>query len=349
MKELLAIVAFLSAAIVLIPFVACIGAKSVQPDKPQYSAITPVAVPKGVASAASGTLPAAAGAFRVLDVSTGKIEQIGAYDYICGVVAAEEPAEYHPEALKAQAVAAFTYALYHREYNLSHPGAFTEYHGADVSTDPATCKAYISEADAKREWGDDFAQEWPRIAAAVSAVQNKVILYNGKPIEAFFFDMSSGTTESSKDVWGEDLPYLQEVPSPGDTLAHGFETKVTMKTAEFRKKVAADYPDAKFTADPSKWVTTIRRSAAGGIITASVCGETFSGEKVRTLFGLRSANVRITYKNGEFLFDVKGYGHGVGMSQVGSEYMAAHGKNYEEILQWYYHGVKIADCSWTDI
>lgn len=359
MKELFAIIAILSVMILSIPFIACIGAHNVQSDKPQYSmsraatahlgSKTAVSKRKDAADAPAAALPASTGCFRVLDTDTGRIETIGAFDYVCGVVAAEEPAEYRPEALKAQAVAAFTYALYRRKFNLAHPGAASAGSGADVSTDPAVCDNFFSEADAKRAWGADFTRDWAKIESAVRAVQNKVILYDGHPIKAFFFDMSAGTTESSRDVWGEDLPYLQEVPSPGDTLAHGFETKVAFTAAALRKKVAAAYPDAQFAADPAKWIAGVKRSAAGGILTATVCGKTLTGEQIRTLFGLHSANAKISVQNNIFTFDVKGYGHGVGMSQVGSEYMAVQGKNYQQIITWYYRGAQIADCDWASI
>lgn len=284
--------------------------------------------------------------FKVLDVKTGKIENIGAIDYICGVVAAEEPASFHAEALKAQAVAAFTYAVYKREYNLANPGAVKEHKGADVCTDPNHCKAYLSEADAKKEWGSEFDSDWGKIHSAVEAVANKVMVYDGKPIIAVFCDMSSGITESSKDVWGADLPYLEEVPSIGDTLAPGFLATQTLTLAQFKRKVSAQYADASFSGDPSAWISDIKRSDAGGVVNAKVCGKTLRGETIRILLGLRSANFQVSYKNNIFTFTVKGYGHGVGMSQYGSEYLARQGKKWNEILMWYYKGVKITDYKW---
>lgn len=328
MKGMASCVAVFAALMLLVPLIVTGGTKTpaVQPDTIKKINETEV--------------------FRVMNVKTGKIENIGAYDYICGVVAAEEPAGFHTEALKAQAVAAFTYAVYRREDNLLKPSTNTVHKGADVCTDPNHCKAYLSKEDAQKEWGSSFDSDWTKISGAVAAVANKVMLYDNKPIIAVFSDMSSGTTESSKDVWGADLPYLTEVPSIGDTLAPGFESTVRLTKEQFQTKVKAKYADADFSADPSQWVSKITRSKAGGVISADICGKTITGENIRILLGLRSANFQVTWKDNIFTFNVKGYGHGVGMSQYGSDYLAGQGKKWDEILKWYYKGVTIGDYKW---
>ena len=297
-----------------------------------------------VASTAKTTAAAGNGlTFTLLDAKTGVVGEIGAYDYVCGVVAAEMPVTFHTEALKAQAVASYTYAVYRREYNRAHPDPNSAFKGADLSTDPKVCKAYLSKEDAKTKFGGNFARDWAKISGAVSAVSGKVMTYDGKPICAVFFSLSSGMTESSEDVWGAALPYLVSVKSEGDKLVSGWESDVTCKQAEFKRLVTEAYSDAAFDSDPSKWLTEIKRSQAGGVIQANLCGKTLHGEDIRKIFSLRSANFTLTYKDGAFVFDVKGYGHGVGMSQYGADYMAAQGKTWQDILTWYYTGIKIED------
>lgn len=281
--------------------------------------------------------------FRVLNVKTNKIETLGAIDYVCGVVAAEEYPSYQTETLKAQAVASFTYAVYRLEYNKKHPNATLEFKGADFSTDSASCKSYISKDDAKKLWGKNFDYDWNKIHDAVTSVANKIMVYNNVPIAAVYCAMSSGITESSKDVWGTDVPYLVEVQSVGDTLAPSFETKVTFTQDKFKQLVLAKYADAVFTDTPAQWIDKFVRSNAGGVITAEVCGKSLRGEDIRALFNLRSANFVLTYKNNTFTFDVKGYGHGVGMSQNGSNYLALQGKKWDEILNCYYKGIQIVN------
>lgn len=286
--------------------------------------------------------------FKILNVKSGKVEEIGAVDYVCGVVAAEMPYTFHTEALKAQAVASFTYAVYRREYNLKHPGAIPEHKGADLCTDYHHCKAYASKDELKAKWGANYDRNYQKIYDAVLSVANKTAVYNGEPIVAVFCSMSSGMTESSKDVWGTDLPYLVEVASEGDKLTPGYETSVSLSQNDVKAKISAQYKDAFFDADPSKWITDIKRSAAGGAVTANVCGKVLKGETVRNLFSLRSANFAVSYKKSAFTFEVKGYGHGVGMSQHGADYMAGQGKSYQDIIKWYYKGVEIQDYNWDN-
>jgi stage II sporulation protein D len=281
--------------------------------------------------------------FKVLNVKTNKIETLGAIDYVCGVVAAEIYPSFQTEALKAQAVASFSYAVYRLEYNKKNPNATSQFKGADFSTDSANCEAYISKDDAKKLWGKTFDYDWNKIHDAVTSVANKIMVYNNEPIAAVYCAMSSGITESSKDVWGTDVPYLVEVQSVGDTLAPSFETKVNITQDKFKQLVLAKYSNAVFSATPAQWIDKFVRSNAGGVITAEVCGKSLRGEDIRALFNLRSANFVLTYKNNTFTFDVKGYGHGVGMSQNGSNYMALQGRKWDEILNWYYKGVQIVN------
>jgi stage II sporulation protein D len=327
MKGFAATIAVFSGLMLLIPLIALGGGKTMQYSTSENSS--------GLTNINSIET------FRVLNVKTNKIETLGAVDYVCGVVAAEELPSFHTEALKAQAVASFTYTVHRLEYNKKHPNVTSEYRGADFSTDSASFNAYISKDDAKKLWGKNFDYNWNKIYDAVTSVANKIMVYNNEPITAVYCSMSSGITESSKDVWGTDEPYLVEVQSIGDTLAPGFETKVTFTQEQFKQKVLAKYSDATFSDTTSKWIDKFTRSSAGGVITAEVCGKKLRGEDIRSLFNLRSANFNLTYKDSVFTFVVKGYGHGVGMSQYGADYMALQGNNWEDILKRYYKGVEI--------
>ena len=332
MKDLLISCAIFAAIMLTIPLIVLVGGHPMNQSGSKYSS--------------SESKINNSHTFTVYNASTDRVTEIGMLDYICGVVAAEEPASFHTEALKAQAVAAFTNAVHHREYNRSTAGGNSLYKGADVSTDPSVCMAYLSRQDAQKKWGAHFERDWEKISEAVCSVADKVMIYDSQPIAAVFCSMSSGTTESSKDVWGTEIPYLEETASIGDTLTPGFETKVTVSQQDFRKKVLEKYKDAVFPSGPAGWISQVKRSAAGGVITASVCGKMLKGADIRSLFGLRSANFSLDYRAGIFTFTVKGYGHGVGMSQHGSDYLARQGKNYEQILLWYYKGVTITDYKW---
>lgn len=330
MKWLVFAVSFFSAALLILPL-----------------AFPPRAKPAIAATAAAASQPAFAHKFTVLDAKTGRVIAMDPTEYIKGVVAAEMPASYHIEALKAQAVAAFSETVYNHEENRRDPGSHSAFHGADVSTDPNRCAAFLSENEARREWGSSYAKDWAKISAAVEAVQNRVLLYDNEPALAVYCDMSAGVTESGKDVWGMDLPYLQEVESPGDTRMPGYETKKNLSVDEFKRKLTS-VDGVSLTGKPTSWIKNIRRSAAGGAIAADIGGKTLTGEKIRILLGLRSANFTVSCGADGFTFDVKGFGHGVGMSQCGAETMAEQGKTCGEILKWYYRGVTVADYTWPE-
>lgn len=323
MKDFLAATAIFAVILLIVPLIMAKTGKNMNNDNQIY-AIT----------AASMTDSEKDVAFNVYDPKTGKKSTVKGFDFICGVVAGEMPADYHEEALKAQAVAAFSYCCYKMENAKSPDDAYITI-GTDV--------AYLARESAKEKWGGGFDGRWGRIERAVKAVYGKALFYGGKVIEAHFFDMSSGMTESCKDVFGTDLPYLVEVASPGDKLEEDYETYVTLSLDEFKSKVLAFDKTADFSSEPGRYLTNIKRSNAGGIISADLCGKTVSGRRIREIFGLRSTNFTLSYRDGKFTFDVKGNGHGVGMSQCGAQYMALHGKTWRQILEWYYKGAVIGD------
>lgn len=271
---------------------------------------------------------------------TKKIENIPVYNFICGVVAGEMPADFHPEALKAQAVASYTFCSYLRSMRMIGKGSFPG--GADVEIGSSTV-AYIDDVTARSKFGNNYGEYMDKIRSAVNQVFDQALFYDGDLIDAMYCDMSSGMTESSRDVFNEDRPYLQETASPGDSLAPGFETHVSIGIQRFRAIVSGADKSAVFDPDPAKWITIVKRSGAGGVMMGSLCGRKISGSDIRFLFGLRSNDFSVTYANNVINFDVKGYGHGVGMSQQGAEYMAQHGKTWQDIVKWYYKGITVGN------
>ncbi len=256
--------------------------------------------------------------------------------YIKEVVAAEMPASFEEEALKAQAVAARSY-LEARRNAYKKSGTPDVHKGAEICTDSAHCKAWISESERKKLWDSDRDKNWDKISRAVDATAGEVMTYSGEVISAVFHSTSSGKTENSKDVWGGERPYLVSVESPGDKASPKFKSEKEISLEEFKQIIRANVEGADFS---KELVGETVRSDAGGILTVSVGGVKIKGTKLRSIFGLRSTNVKIDIDGGKVSFDVTGYGHGVGMSQYGANYLAAEGKKYDEILKTYYTGVE---------
>lgn len=327
MKDYIIAIAVFALILLITPMLMAGKSSNVKQKSTTYASCSSVKIDKNSAAQKDS------GDFSIHNLSTGKEEDLDAFDFICGVVAAEVPAEYNPEALKAQAVSAFSYCAFQRE------------HGAGISTGESV--AYLSKDDAQKKWGGDFEKDWAKIEDAVRAVDGKAIYYKGSLAESTFYDMSSGTTESCKDIWGNDVPYLVEVSSPGDKLQKNYETHVTLTKDQFRKIISSSLKDAKFDKNPANWLNISKRTGAGSVLNAALCGKTVTGAQIRSMLSLRSADFSVNYSKGKFDFDVYGYGHGVGMSQCGAQYLAQQGKNYEQIISWYYPGTNIANYDWN--
>lgn len=264
----------------------------------------------------------------------GTVEQLPLTQYLCGVVAAEMPASYDAEALKAQAVAACSYMIYRSENDPNAP----EHKGAWVCNDPSHCKGYLTQAQMKQTWGEDnYAQYYAKIASAVGAVAGQILTYEGEPINAVFHAVSAGVTETAADVWGQDVPYLQAVESFVDVNAAQYLSSIEFTSSELYELLSIIAPDI----DDSLTVGELTRTESGGVRSAVIGGVTFTGVQLRSALSLRSTNFEIGRKDGVFTFTVKGYGHCVGMSQYGAGQLAAGGMNYEEILKTYYTDVEI--------
>ncbi len=254
---------------------------------------------------------------------------LSASEYITGVVAAEMPALYHDEALKAQAVAAYTYALYKKDANREK-----DY---DLTADSATDQAFADEAAQKEKWGAKFDEYRQRISAAVAAVKGEFIAFRGKPILAAYHAISSGKTETAAAVWGSDYPYLQSVESEGDRLSDGYLAEGVFSPEKLCELLEIEGP---LVAEDAI-IGEIERSDCGTVKRLIIGGHGFTGSSVRAALSLRSSNFDLCVREGAFIFTTHGYGHGVGMSQFGADFLADRGYTYKEILSHYYQGCEI--------
>ncbi len=270
----------------------------------------------------------------------GTVESIPLNEYLQGVVAAEMPALFPDEALKAQAVAARTYTM---KKIASAPAA--EHGGAAVCNNPSHCKAYEPIASFAAGWSSAAEEYTEKILRAVSETDGEILIYNGEPITAVFHSTSAGKTENAEDVWGSAVPYLVSVESAGESDSPRYEEEKMLTPDEFKTKFSEKYKNAVFDANPENWITNISRSDAGGVKKLTVAGVGVNGSDMRSIFGLNSTNFTVSYADGIIKIKTRGYGHGVGMSQYGARAMALDGKNYDEILKSYYTGVTLAKIS----
>ena len=265
----------------------------------------------------------------------GAVQTIPLSEWLPGVLAAEMPASFAPEALRAQAVAARTYILNHTAHRpAAHPDA-------DVCDDPSCCTAWLSDTDMEKKWGADSAENRARIQSAVADTEGEILLYAGEPIRAVFHSSSAGQTESSAALWG-DLPYLISVTTPeSESDVPNYVNSLEFTADELRSLVLSEHPECELPEAPSEWLGAPVFDASGRVASQPIGSVTFTGAEMRTMLGLRSTAYTAVYADGVFRFTTTGYGHGVGLSQYGANVMAQQGADYREILSHYYPGTEL--------
>lgn len=262
---------------------------------------------------------------RLLNESDGSITEINLEDYIVGVVSAEMPASFEKEALKAQAVAARTYAMYKKEARKE--GTYDLIMGTKD-------QAYKDNRTLLSEWGLSFFPNYLKIRDAVKETQNEIVTYEDQFINAFYFSMSNGYTEESELVFKQNLPYLKSVESKWDNESiTNYEYQKTISKTDFCNLLEISCEEIKIEQE--------NRSTTGRVNDITINGKTLKGTEVRSKLGLRSTDFIIKPNGQEIEITTKGYGHGVGMSQYGANGMAKEGYTYEQILKHYYQNTEI--------
>lgn len=292
-------------------------------------------------SATEPSAPDMQDAYLVLDAQSGEVMTVGVRDYVIGAVCAEMPASFHPEALKAQAVAAHTYAERQRRREAASPTAALK--GASFSNDSRYYQAFATKEQAQERFGDQFEANYGKISDAVDAVLHELLFYQDEPILAAFHSMSTGKTESAAELWGAAVAYLVPVESESDRSAPRYETVTQHSAEEVKSALLAADASIVLGEDPAAWFE-IRKTTDSGTVTELQCGnQTMTGQAFRTALSLRSPTFTISYADGTFSITTHGYGHGIGMSQYGANAMAQAGSSYQDILAHYYPGTELVN------
>ncbi|MFD9626102.1 stage II sporulation protein D [Peribacillus muralis] len=260
-----------------------------------------------------------------------KIEKLAMESYLTGVVAAEMPADFEEEALKAQALTARTYIVNQliSKSKLGLPD------GADVS-DTIMHQVYLNNDELKKQWGSDYKSKMKKINKAIKETEGQILTYEGKPITATFFSTSNGYTENSEDYWQADFPYLRSVSSPWDKEeSPKFYNKVVVNTADFEQKLGVSLSSGTTIG------TVVERTSGNRVGIVDIGGKKLTGKQIREKLGLTSSDFNWERQGQRIVITTKGSGHGVGMSQYGANGMAREGKSYEDIVKYYYKGVEV--------
>lgn len=279
------------------------------------------------------------GTITLLHKKTGEVEDIELDTYLCHVVSAEMPADYELEALKAQAIVARTYTIYIAK-NKKHDNA-------DICDDSTCCQAWVSKEDRLARWEESRRESnWQKIEQCVKETKGKIVTYNNEPINAFFHANSGGATELPVNVWGgSGFPYLQVVQTAGEEGYRQYASEAEFSHEELIEKLKTKYEDIQINFENSEDIKILEYTDSNRVKTVKFGNHEISGVEARTILGLRSTNFEITREVDKVKFTVKGYGHGVGMSQTGADIMAKQGNNYEEIINHFYIGIEIKEIN----
>lgn len=297
---------------------------------------------------------------------------LGLEEYVKGVVAFEMPATFEMEALKAQAVAARTFAVRAlvqggalaksepREQGVAR--AAQQSGSADgkpqrvvLDADHRTSQGWISQADLKRRWGwARFYSNWARVSAAVDSTKGLVLTFRGEPILAAYHSTSGGRTEDAGNYWLQPVPYLQSVLDPYSGHSPKSSTVLRFPAKEVASRLRskgtpleagkAETGQSRATSQPSREaIRVLERFPTGRVKYAAVAGRRLTGREVREALGLPSTWFEVAEEDGGRVirFSVRGYGHGVGLSQYGADGMAKKDAGFERILSYYYRGVQL--------
>lgn len=261
---------------------------------------------------------------KVLQTKTNKIIKLNIEEYVKGVIAGEMPLTFNEEALKAQAVAARTYAL--RRIN--------ENNKYDV-VDTVMNQVYLSDETIKQKLGSNYEFYLEKIENVIKETKGEYVDYNGTYADTLFFSTSVGSTENSEEIFGTKVSYLQSVSSEWDEeVSPVYKEKNIFSRNEFCNKLKLS--------DCSKvYVNIVNKTSTGRIKNIIINNKNFTGTEVAYNLGIRSNYFDIYIENNNIVVETKGFGHGVGMSQYGAEGMANNGYTYKEILTHYYQGTTI--------
>ena len=238
-------------------------------------------------------------------------------DYVIGVVAGEMPASFSMEALKAQAVASRTFAMYKMSINNDY-----------VLSTTINDQVYLTMEAMRNKWGDDFLYYYNRVKDAVLATEGEILTFDGNIASTYYFAISNGYTDDALTVFREDKDYLVSVESPWDKNYRAYSSTYTLSKTSFCSKLG-------ITCDTIN-ISDVVRANNHYVRSITINETTLTGLEVFNKLSLRSTDFTITVSGDNVSIETLGFGHGVGMSQFGAEGMAADGYTYQDILKYYY-------------
>lgn len=255
---------------------------------------------------------------------TQQVEELSLEEYVLGTVAAEMPASFELEALKAQAVCARTYALRKLVDGKDYPL------GAELSDDITTCQAYVNAEEFAERHPQQNEELWAKIQQAVNETRGEVLLYDNQLVDALYHSTCGGQTASALEAYGRDVAYLQSV-----------KCGYCQQSRRYRTEQYFTWQQVAALAGKGKSIQVLAASPSGRIKQIKVNQKVMSGSEFRQVFDLPSTWCTINTNAKGVSITSRGYGHGIGLCQYGAQGMALQGKSYQQILAHYYQDTQL--------
>ncbi len=278
---------------------------------------------------------------KIYDHRQGEIVEMDLEEYLIGVVAAEMPASFHIEALRAQAVVARTYTI--QKIQTQRGG--DKHPEADICTDHTHCQAWISTETALGNWDEKGSEYIKKITAAVKSTAGLVATHNEEIIDAVYHSTCGGQTSAAEHVWSGTAPYL--VSRDCDYCSHSpwFRKEEEISFDTFRQAFSESGALPVMTGDGIPRIEIIEASTIGRAKSIKVGEKVYNALEFRQKLDLPTTWFDYYYQGNKIYFDLRGYGHGVGFCQYGADGMGKEGKSYEEIILYYYNDIEITDLT----
>lgn len=244
-------------------------------------------------------------------------------EYVIGVVAGEMPASFNMEALKAQAVASRTFAMYKMENVPNY-----------VLSTTINDQVYLTEEQMKSKWGSDYEYYYNRVKEAVMETAGEVLTYQDSIIISYYFAISNGYTDDASVVFNENRDYLESVESSWDKNYQSYSSTRVISKDTFCTKLGVSCDTIN--------ISNIVRADNHYVREITINGKTFTGLEVFNKLSLKSTDFEIQVNGDNITILTYGFGHGVGMSQYGAQGMAKEGYTYQDILTYYYKNTEIS-------
>lgn len=249
---------------------------------------------------------------------------IGFDEYAVGVMAALLAPDTHEETMKTMAVILRTYAAY-----MNREGKILDSQWMG--------QPWLSARERLAKGMDE-----EKLRKAVAETEGCKILWDGKPILPLFYALGNGWSRNFSDVWGGEIPYLTRVESIWDKASEDYmERRFLHRKRIVEALSAVDGTETQWEQLSEGMVQIVEKDSSGYVKQIQIGGQIYSGEDFRCRLGLPSACFDYVIKNDGIEFTCYGRGHGVGLSIYGANAMAGEGKNWKEIISWYFPGTSV--------